>query len=48
MTSHGILKIQKSHFGHYFLNDLLHLRDRSLHYAPKVSLALVVVKFGEK
>ena len=35
MTSHGILRIQKSHFGHYFLHDLFHLRDRSLHYAPK-------------
>ena len=35
MTSHGILRIQKSHFGHYFLHDLFHLKDRSLHYAPK-------------
>ena len=35
MTSHGILGIQKSHFGHYLLHDLFHLRDRSLHYAPK-------------
>ena len=26
MTSHGILRIQKSHFGHYFLHDLFHLR----------------------
>ena len=32
---HGILSIQKSPFGHYFLHDLFHLRDRSLHYAPK-------------
>ena len=32
LTSHGILRKQKSHFGHYFLHDLFHLRDRSLHY----------------
>ena len=28
MTSHGILKIKKSHFGPYFLHDLFHLSSQ--------------------